>query len=286
MSLLSLPNELMEHVFSYLDVSSSLNLSSFCTRIEDILISPRGFKTLLMKIKKEDIKTIELLIEFLAIVPARQFLLDQLTLKIMQEFSGIERNRIIITWSSLQQINITMEGFLLLTTLARRCNRVLPVLRKVEHVGISGDGLLALASCIQEQEVEELVTHTITCRTEEEGSALVLLLSSCTTWRSHMSLELSGQVGSVTWGQLASLVEGRRLFSVHTTKEVMARGGREDIRKVWQRVSMWWEVQGERVVFNGNEKEWRRIEQLVDKEQSPYHSWFALLLQGTRFFGW
>ena len=291
MSLLSLPNELLDHVFSYLDLSSSLTMSSVCTRMKDILISPWGFKTLLMKIKEDDIKTVELLIEFLVIVPARQFMVDQLSLKIMQGFSGIERNRILITWSTLQQINFTMEGFLLLTKMARRWNQPLPVVSKVEYfwfqVSTSCPGLLALASCIQEQEqeVEMLVAHTITCRTEEEGLALVCLLASCTTWSPHMSLELSGEVGSVTWGELAKLMEGRRLFSVHTTKEVMTRGRREDIMKVWQSVCMLWEVQGEMVVFNGDEKGWRRIEQLVDQEQSPSHSWFELLLHGTRCFG-
>ena len=282
MSLLSLPNELLDHVFSYLDLRSSLALVSICTRIHDILISPRGFKTLLKKIKKDDFKTIELLIEFLAIVPVHQFLMDELSLKIMQEFSGIERNRITITWSTSQQINITMEGLLLLTMLARSRNHPLPAIRKVEHASIFGPGLLALASCIKEQEVEKVVAHNIICRTEEEGWALVWLLGSSTTWSNHMSLELSGEVGSVTWGELARLVERRRLFSVHTTTEVMARGRMEDIRKVWKKVGMWWEVYGENVVFNGDVKGWQRIEQLVDRQQSGKKLWGTL----RRFFEW
>ena len=285
MSLLSLPNELLNHVFSYLDLCSSLAMSSFCSRILDILISPQGFKTLLMKVKKDDIKTIELLMELLVIVPVPLFLVNQLGLKIMQEFSGIERNSIIITWSTLQQINITIEGLLLLTKVARRWNQPQPVIREVVQDGISRPGLLALASC--KQEVEQLVALTITCRTEEEGLALVWLLSSCrrVPWSPHVSLDLSGEVGSVTWGELAKLMEeGRRLFSVRTTKEVMSRGRWEDIRKVWGSVMMVWEVQGESIVCSGDVKGWRRIEELVDQDPSSYHSWFALLLHGTSFF--
>ena len=191
MSLLSLPNELLDHVFSYLDLSSSMALGSVCIRVQNILISPGGFKTLLMKIKKDDIKTIKQLIEFLAVVPARQFLVDQLSLKIIQEFSGVDWNRITITWATLQQINISLEGLLLVTKVARRLDQPLPVLRRVEQVSLSGPGLLAIASCSQEVEMEDLVVHKIFCHTEEEGLALVQLLATCTTWSSYLGLELS-----------------------------------------------------------------------------------------------
>ena len=99
-----------------------------------------------------------------------------------------------------ETVYVTLQGVLLLIKLAKRCGQALPVIKEVEMWTVEVLGLLALSSCIQEQDkkVESLWVCDVTCGTEEEGLALVQLLSSCSWWFVN-EVYLLGEVGSVTW---------------------------------------------------------------------------------------
>ena len=246
MSLLSLPNELLVQVYSYLDLPSSLDLAFSCSRLQNILITPGGFKTLLKIIKVGDNKMIELLIEFLGVVLERKTLVQKLSEKILQEYKGTDLDEIHARWWTLGAINVTLSGFFLLSKLARRCHLALPVVKGVSFETMEGAGMLALAPIIQEQEqkVIQLMVSDIICHTEEEGTAAFLLLSSCSNWMSFR-LVLLDDVGSGTWEGLARLVGEDGTISLVTTWEVMARWRKEEFRKILQATTWgYWKVDG------------------------------------------
>ena len=261
MSLLSLPNEVVEHILPYLDLSSYLALASACTRTQAILTRPGGFKDLLKRVKMGDIKTMELLIKFLGNLPHGKPLEDQLRKKIMQEFpESWSEGTCIINQLGSDEASVGVSGLLLLNNLARSCHQAMPVIRKVELERLCGPKLMTLTSCLQELEVGKLKVGMTFCRTEEEGSALVQLLSCSSSW--HLNyLSVGNEVGSVTWAGLAKALDRGRMVAFSTTREVMARGRREDVRKVWQESSIL--VDGQFIEAN-----WRGLEQLLDGQSS------------------
>ena len=270
MSLLCLPNELIDHIMSYLDLSSTLALGSSCFRTQDILLARLGgFNNLMKKTfgsrktsrHDEGIINIEAMIEFLGNVPDHQPLVRKVYKKILQDFSMKKPNNNLISVTSsigkiTREVPVHLEGLFLLSKLARRCHLVQPITeRTLKLAQISGPNLVALASCLQDQEVDQLEVTSIRCYTEEEGWALVQLLSSCSSW-SVRGLCLCDQVGRATWRRLASLVEPNqtrgRVSCVYTTREVMARGRREEVRQVWQGTEWRWVVDGEAVYRGAN----------------------------------
>ena len=271
MSLLSLPNELIEHLLLYLDVSSTLALASTCTRNQDILAKPVTFKSLLKR-TSDNTQNIETIIEFLGSVSKLHHLGELLYKKILQAFPAIIKinvfNSIRVTSTMFhmsENVRVSLQGVLLLIKLAQRCGQGLPLIKEVEMGTMKNPALLALASCIQEQEVrvDQLwMFGDIACRTEEEGLVLVQLLSSCSSWFVS-GLDLHGEVDSVSWERLAKTVTRGNINAVYTSREVMARGRKDDVRKVWRRTGLVWKVERERAVFNGDVKGWRRLEQLV-----------------------
>ena len=315
MPLLSLPNELLDHVFSFLDLSSSLALGDSCFRTRGILTRQDTFRSLLKR-TPSNVQMLETLIDFLGKIRGARPLVEQLYKKILHDFPASgdsladcediqEETESILVTSSMFNVRVvvfvSLAGLFLLTKLAKRCHQPLPVIKKVKMYEIHEDQLVALASCIQEQEarwkacqvikmsstvnykvisgpqlmaltsfireqqMETLEAGTISCCTEEEGWALVQLLTSC-SWTLE-ALRLGGTVGSGTWEGLARVAEGLWCGSVFTTKEVIARGRREDVRKVWQMVARveGWVVDGRRIRYDEPREEgWRRFEQWID----------------------
>ena len=134
--------------------------------------------------------------------------------------------------------------------------------RKIKMGRISPSLLLSLAS-LQRDQVTELEGDSVRCNTEEEGSALVSLLESSTTWKVGM-LQLSGEVGGQTWEGLGREVARGTLGVVMATREVVRSGRREDLRAVWQKTEEVWWVDGEDIWKSyGEEEGWRKIEQMI-----------------------
>ena len=136
-------------------------------------------------------------------------------------------------------------------------------IHKVKVTQISPSLLLSLASLKWEQNADLDNWDTI-CTIEEEGRALVSLLERCCTWRVEV-LELAGEVGGQTWERLARgrLARGR-LGSVVTGREVVRRGRREDLWRVWRNTEVGWDVGGEGVWReDGEDQCWQKIEAMI-----------------------
>ena len=154
---------------------------------------------------------------------------------------------------------------------------------------LSSSLLLSLVSLKIESLSELWAGGSITCRTEEEGRALVSLLESCKEWSVGLDggssvggLYLEGEVGGQTWEGLAREVARARelsrlwpgsglqqgysigLGSVYTKREVVERGRRKDLLAVWKCTWYHFEVDEEKIEkSDGEKKGWKRIKQMT-----------------------
>ena len=137
------------------------------------------------------------------------------------------------------------------------------VVHKVDMAEISPYLLLSMASHQLEQ-ITELVVGDIECITEEEGQVLASLLERCTSWRVG-GLELRcGGVGGQTWEGLARQVARGWLGWVWTSREVVARGRREDLGALWKITEGEWTVDEEWIRKRDGEVEgWGTIEKMI-----------------------
>ena len=92
------------------------------------------------------------------------------------------------------------------------------------------------------------ITGTVSCTTEEEGQALVSLLERCSSWRVG-ELDLEAGVGRKAWQGLGKAASRGRLEEVRSRREVVGRGRREDVRKVWEKTRRSWVVEGRQVAW-------------------------------------
>ena len=128
---------------------------------------------------------------------------------------------------------------------------------------ISSSLLLSLASLHRHQISELVVEGGIHCTTEKEGSAMVSLLESSTTWILGW-LHLYDEVGQLTWEGLARVVARGSFEGVYADMEAVLRGRREDLWAVWQNVEHVWEVDGESIWKSAGEEEgWKTIEEMI-----------------------
>ena len=144
------------------------------------------------------------------------------------------------------------------------------MVHKVKVLEISPSLLLSLASLMKER-ITELEVASIYCGTEDDGRALVSLLGGCSSW-TVKDLALNGEVGGQTWEALGREVVMGRVKEVWTTREVVGRGRREDLRAVWENTKVGWMVEDEWIsksdAEEGKEEEegWREIEEMIGEE--------------------
>ena len=145
------------------------------------------------------------------------------------------------------------------------------LLHKVRVGYIHPSLLLSLASLKREQ-ISELHGLDVHCTTDEAGRALVSLLEKSSTWRVDF-LNLAGEVGGQTWEGLAREVARGRLVGgigkgrgggIYTSREVVRRGRREDLRTVWDKTEVAWSVD-EKYIWYMDEREegWEQIEKII-----------------------
>ena len=122
--------------------------------------------------------------------------------------------------------------------------------------------MLSLAS-LETEKTMGLEVGGISCTTEEEGRAMVSLLERCTSWRVEV-LGLEGEVGWQTWERLGREVARGRLESVHTEREVVMRGRREDLWAVWRNTEVSWLVGIKEISKENGEREgWCKLEEMI-----------------------
>jgi hypothetical protein len=215
------------------------------------------------RVMEDRIRTITAFLTSLEDSDAIFFLLHQ---TIFDRFLATEEEEENITVScptSTQLHSVSGLGLELLALTDREGAR--HTVHKIKMSSIFPSLLLSLAS-LKRHKITEMVVKGVRCTTEEEGSALVSLLESSTTWRVGR-LHLLGEVGQLTWEGLARVVARGTLEVVMATRGVMRRGRREDIRDVWQNTGLvWWVVSvGGGVICkrDGEEEGWGIIENII-----------------------
>ena len=142
---------------------------------------------------------------------------------------------------------------------------------------ISSSLLFALAT-LEKKQMMKVEMFSVTCTSEEDGSALVSLLESSAAWKVEVVL-LEREVGMQTWERLsAEAARGRlsfvmagmdvvmrgRLRIVTTQRKVVARGRREDVLAVWENTVEAWVVDNESIFKNcGIEQGSKKIKEMI-----------------------
>ena len=130
---------------------------------------------------------------------------------------------------------VSPTGFLLLERLESRMESQVQVVSEV-HLHYLWDSLgTALAARVSRQEalVSRLQCEAVEFTEEEMAEESIKLLQHCTSWKVE-SLCLY-ELGNSGWRELAKALAGGQgeLGSVQTSREVMAEGGKEEVRQGW-----------------------------------------------------
>ena len=273
-SLMDLFPEILEEVAMKLEsVEDVISLGSSCTDLARIVGQERIWRVLLARtelvveedlIMEDRVKTITSFLSSFADSDAIFFLLHQTVYnRYPATGQGWQKDSITVSSPSSPQLHsVSGLGLQLLALTDREEAR-----HTVHEVKIGGDIspslMLSLASLQRDQITALVVEGGVKCTTEEEGSALVSLLECSTTWK-VWRLDLSGEVGELTWEGLGREVARVNLGLVSANREVVRRGRREDLRAVWQPTGLGWGTEVEMIwTGDGEEEGWRKIEEII-----------------------
>ena len=294
-TVMNLLEELLEKIILLLDPASAINFSLCATRIHGLLSNHITFLRILDKVQfkvadnNEDVEAkaqrtednqelVDNIRNFICTTADPGPLLARLQEIISLQFpskglAGTWENKDAGTWDWMgdgaivlegplhQPIHVDTEGVLLLLRAREGLTLVSVGVGMNEFVG---GGLLAALSSLATKTPErglELQVFSLVAVTEEDGLALAQLLVGCGDWTVGY-LSLYGQVGQEAWQGLAMAVgRGRVCGTVSTINQVIRRGAREDLRRVWDCTVGGWEVNGEYLSRDDGEEGWRRIEE-------------------------
>ena len=289
--------ELLEKIILLLDPISAINFSLCATRLHGLVSNHVVFLRILDKVefkisdeeaktqrKKDNQELVDKLRNFICTSSDPGPLLARLQETISLQFPAkgragtwvrqdagtwewVGKDAIVLERHLHQPLHVDAEGLLLLLH-AREGLSLGSVSVGGRNEEVRG-GLLAALSCLANQTPErglELQVFSLMVDTEEDGLALTQLLGGCGDWTvGH--LELFGQVGQETWQGLAMAVgRGRVCGSVTTNNQIIRRGAREDLRRVWDCTVGGWHVNWEYLSRDDKEKGWRRIEEWINGE--------------------
>ena len=150
-----------------------------------------------------------------------------------------------------------------------------------KHFRMRQAWLLAVSSRARRQQTRISLVHidNFFCTDMAEAKALQTLAENCETMRLR-HLRIFGEIGAEGWSALAKALRlhpGCHLFFVEVPKRLMVQGRREDLRNIWDCLfknpsAQWrledrpdatqWDTEQKNKI-----KEWRRLEEILDKKQ-------------------
>ena len=249
--------DLMEHLLPLLDLPSTLALASTHNLALEVLHQKRIWKYLILRMKlakprfwhcgnsveiKEMQKRVDMVTTLLKLMEEPEPLLKILLETICFNFPpAMDENghKDVIFINSPMVYNtgflVSPTGFLLLERLESRMESQVQVVSEV-HLHYLWDSLgTALAARVSRQEalVSKLHCEAVEFTEEEMAEESIKFLQHCTSWKVE-SLCLY-ELGNSGWRELAKALAGGQgeLGSVQTSREVMAEGGKEEVRQVW-----------------------------------------------------
>ena len=192
-------------------------------------------------------------------------LLASLQDTIAAQFLAKVKDTIQLDRPGLQPLHVNSGGVMLLLHVREGLLLNHIKLRYVDSwcLGLTGALLTGLSSLASGRGVE-LVVFDIECSTEEEGLALIHLLDCCLSWKVR-DLRLTGEVGQGIWEGLARAADRGTLNRVQVDRNILKKGSKEDVRKVWDSVKLVISLEGlnREIVWKGyGERGWGRINRL------------------------
>ena len=264
-SLVNLSSEMLEQILVQLDdVEDVVSLGSTCLRLTGILSNLRIWRIVLAKtelveqggVMEDRMRT---LAAFLSSLPESEGIFSLLRKTIYERYPGTCMDRFTVSFPADPQHHTVSLCGLQLLVLADREIAGHTILKAYLAPGWINH-LPALASL--QKEIGELVMGLAFCYTDEDGMVLCSVLKKCTSWRLGW-LILKEEVGGETWRRLGREVARGRLGVVHTSREVLRRGRREDLRILWGKGENDWQVDGEVIEISDEEVGWRGVEEMI-----------------------
>jgi len=305
MSLAELPQELVSAITSHLDLRSSLRLASSSTALCTLVASPSEWQHLLKRhwdfseenpswSNNEDV--LDMAVRFIKerFTDTKEHFL-QLAYAICQAFPftnlvHIGLGRVVMRCPRHLEHPLSPTGFLLIDRLLTFCdngdmyNRSMWEMVRVEELYIeqfSGhhtvDNLLpslAFWGGIQEEAGRGMVNieaRFLRWFDGEQGEAIISLMDSCDWEVEELDIRDIWSIEKDEWAELARVVEHHgTLGEVRTCKEVLVKGRREDVKKVWENCKSMF-VNPPFPAFPGKEEEevesWEHLVEIMDEEE-------------------
>ena len=273
-----LPVELVEELVSHLDLSASLALTSLLPTVHQVVAQERVWAALVSRTRLDSVDLAGVS-SYLATVgqpePLLLLLLDALAARYPVDAYGdsnlmVRRGGPHTTSSptspctSLCPSALGAMVELGRSGLAAAC----PVVEvRVQGYRVEGALLASLADWVelQQEEVQVLEVGSLQADTEEEVRWCTRLLERCTEWRVEGKL-VAWEVGEEGWRGLARAMARGKVQYLTTGREEVARGRREDVRRVWEGTQGWWWVDGEVV------EAWEEVEEVLAMGQEEWRA--------------
>ena len=264
----SLPLELQEKVVSHLDLPSALALTLVCQLPSNLLhLKELLARTRLLTRREEKVLDCRMaantgllkkIIAFFDTINYQEDLFNDLLDKICKTFPSENQDDLLLVEvpERPEVWGVSSEALLLLVEAGSR-----PKIKKIKTQDLSGTLLATLNSLTRQQEekVKELYVERVIVTRDQEGEVLGLLLSTCSSWRIG-SLFLFRETGAMAWAGLASAVQAKEVSKVWCTREVLARGRRRHVRRVWRATERETWFVGEDCL-----SEWPDIEEIISR---------------------
>ena len=262
--IIDLPEEVLEIVIFFLDASSTFTFASTCSYFQHLVSQPRIWKRILKRTRMEA-REVQNILGFLKTVDEPQLLLGQLQHTLCERLaSSLDAQSCIRVSCSRTSTDhrLDREHFLLF----HEMNAFSPggdhkLLSVRTELYIEGSLLTTLKDILSQQDTKMEMLHmeVLLCRSEGAGLEWSSILRNCSAW-STSQLWLEGGAGAITWAGMAGAAGRGRIRAVGVGREVLARGGLEEVRAVWRATEDVWQVARETVVRREREEEgWRRL---------------------------
>ena len=138
-------------------------------------------------------------------------------------------------------------------------------------------------------DTEVVVRWKIECQGEESAVAISSLMQLCQRVDLQGTLLVPKDIGKQGWAAMREALSWRLHDIPHLDtprKSFMASARREDLRAIWESLSLSWRFKGDHEVFDKQEEGWRALEQFLDLTNEEWRAAKRSMgLQQILFFG-
>ena len=199
--------------------------------------------------------------------------------------------RVSCPWEEASAVSVSPDGFVLLEAAEGAMESTEQVLEVVQVDVLRFHLLSDVGSRVARQQDKNVnsrvvVRSEIVVHSEERALALSLLLQHCKMVEIGQTVEVAGNIRREGWASLRESFS-RRLHDIpHLdtgSKNHMASARREDLRAIWECLSLSWRFTGDHEVFDKQRGEdgWRALEQFLDLTNEEWRAAKRTMQQPT-----